>query len=236
MNFLNLTLPTAAANLALDEALLECCSPSSEVLRVWELPSPAVIVGRASRLAEEVNRQACDRAGIPILRRCSGGAAVLLGPGCLAYSVVLATGHRPELAEVQRAHQFVLARIQQALEALGMAVERSGTSDLTLDGRKFSGNSLRCRRDALLYHGTLLYQADLPQIAACLTLPPRQPDYRKQRSHLDFLTNLPATRDALRQALSAVWECQGAITDWPRAATERLVRERYSQAEWNLSR
>jgi lipoate-protein ligase A len=236
MKYLDVTLPSPAANLALDEALLDHFAETGDLLRIWELDQPAVIVGRASRVLDEVDQPACERAGIPILRRCSGGAAVVIGPGCLTYSVVLATRHRPELHAVDQAHRFVLSRIQQALRTLDLPVELSGTSDLTLAGRKFSGNSLRCRRDSLLYHGTLLYAADIARIAGCLTLPPRQPAYRQQRSHFDFLMNLPVAAPDLRRALRNAWSCQQTVTLWPQATTDRLVRDRYSQADWNFSR
>ncbi len=236
MKFLDLTLPSVAENLALDEALLDEFASSGDVLRVWECKRPAVVVGRASRVAEEVDREACERTGTPIFRRCSGGASVVLGPGCLMYSVILSTLERPELNVVDRAHHFVLSRIQQALRSLGLPVQLLGTSDLTLDGRKFSGNSLRCRRDSLLYHGTLLYAADLTHIAACLTMPPRQPMYRQRRSHEEFLINLPITVDQLRPALQQAWACQDPLNPWPHRATARLTRERYERPDWNFAR
>ena len=49
-----------------------------------------VVIGRSSRTADEVDLEYCRAEGIPVLRRCSGGAAVVVGPGCLMYSVVLA--------------------------------------------------------------------------------------------------------------------------------------------------
>jgi lipoate-protein ligase A len=236
MKYLELTLPTVAENLALDEALLDCVADVGDVLRFWEADRPAVIVGRASRVTDEVNQQECVRAGIPILRRCSGGAAVVLGPGCLTYSVILSTAGRPELQIVNLVHRFVLGRLQQALQQLDFSVQLSGTSDLTLDGRKFSGNSLRVRRDALLYHGTLLYDADISQISACLIMPPRQPAYRQQRSHQQFLTNVPVTPAALRHALREVWACPHPLVSWPRSSIDRLVRERYGCPDWNFAR
>ena len=123
-----------------------------------------------------------------------------------------------------------------ALKSLEIPVELLGTCDLTLAGRKFSGNSLRCKREAILYHGTLLYAANIEQIADCLIMPPRQPDYRQQRPHREFLTNLPARRNELIDALRTAWGVSGLLTDWPRERTKALVGERYSQEAWNQSR
>jgi lipoate-protein ligase A len=236
MKRLDLTLPTVAENLALDEALLEGVSDTGDLLRLWESDQAAVVVGRASRVSAEVNEPFCRHAGIPILRRCSGGAAVVLGPGCLMYAVLLQISARPELHAVDHAHRFVLGQLREALQRLELPVELSGTSDLTMHGRKFSGNSMRCKRDALLYHGTLLYAADLRLISACLTMPPRQPEYRQQRSHEDFLVNLPARAEPLRQAIGSVWQCTTTLDKWPSERTRELVVERYTQPSWNQAR
>ncbi|HEV3117610.1 MAG TPA: lipoate--protein ligase family protein, partial [Gemmataceae bacterium] len=84
MYLLDLTLPTIAENLALDEALLlEAEAGGAEVLRFWEWKRPAVVLGAGSRLADDVDEAACHADGVPILRRSSGGGTVLLGSGCL---------------------------------------------------------------------------------------------------------------------------------------------------------
>src|SRR5262249_26463773 len=102
MQFLDLTLPTPAENLALDEALLLHAEAAGggEVLRLWEWPSPAVVLGAGCQLAEDVDEAACLADGVPILRRASGGGTVLLGRGCLVYSLVLAYERSPALREI----------------------------------------------------------------------------------------------------------------------------------------
>ena len=238
MQLLELTLETPAANLALDEALLDEAEAQSqevatgstedqELLRIWESPRPAVILGRSSPPLREVQYEACRTAGIPILRRSSGGATVMIGPGCLMYAVVLSYVGHPQLRMIEQAHQFVLERVRQAVSSLIPEIEVAGTSDLVWRGRKFSGNSLRCKRHHLLYHGTLLYNFPLEQIAACLGTPVRQPDYRAGRSHLDFLTNLPASAADLRQALCTAWQANERLTTWPQERTADLQQTRY---------
>ncbi|MCH8880520.1 MAG: hypothetical protein IID34_11635 [Planctomycetes bacterium] len=82
MQLLDITLPTLAENLALDDALLEEAeqadpvSASRETLRIWQPSAPMVVLGRSSRRADEVNLAACRRLGVPIFRRSSGGAAI----------------------------------------------------------------------------------------------------------------------------------------------------------------
>jgi lipoate---protein ligase len=239
MKLLDLTLPTPAENLALDEALLEeaeAASEPREVLRLWESPTFAVIVGRASRVADEVHLDACRERGIPVLRRCSGGCSVVIGPGCLMYSVVLDYENHPGLQMIEQAHRFVLTRIAAAVRLIVPDIQFDGTSDLTLGGesrKKFSGNSLRCKRTHLLYHGTLLYDIPLDMIATTLRKPPRQPDYRAGRRHEDFVANLPCRADNLLSALRITWQAVEPLVDWPSELTRQLVEERYSLDAWN---
>jgi lipoate-protein ligase A len=171
--------------------------------------------------------------GIPVLRRPSGGAAVVLGPGCLMHAVVLSRRLRGGLRAVDRVHRFVLRRLAAALEPWAPEVRCQGTSDLALGGRKFSGNSVRVRREHLLYHGTLLYDFPLELIDRCLAMPPRQPDYREGRPHAAFVTNLPLSAATLRRSLASAWQAAEPLTDWPRARTARLVAARYGRPEWN---
>jgi lipoate-protein ligase A len=247
MRRLEITLPSPAENLALDEALLEWAEAENhdwEFLRVWESPQPVVVVGRSTRLHQEVDIDACQELAIPILRRSSGGAAIVAGPGCLMYAVVLSYALRPELKDIGRAHKFVLQRMAASLQSLvadSGTISFEGTSDLVFDEqresalpRKFSGNSLRAKRTHLLYHGTLLYDSDLTLIETCLRMPPRQPEYRDQRAHLDFVINLPVDRPALTDAIDRAWPTSAELHDWPRQRVAALVDERFSQDRWNL--
>jgi lipoate-protein ligase A len=248
MRRLELTLPTPAENLACDEALLEWAeeeNPAWEFLRLWESPQPLVVVGRSSRVALEVNADSCRQRNIPILRRSSGGAAIVAGPGCLMYALVLSYKLRPELKDIRRAHAHVLSRFAASLSTTftGKAtIAQAGTSDLIytasderpLFARKFSGNSLRARRSHLLYHGTLLYDFDLGLIEACLKLPPRQPDYRGQRSHADFVTNLPLARRALVESVNQAWPTQSDLAVLPATTLVALVADKFGKRQWNL--
>ncbi|HEV7225487.1 MAG TPA: lipoate--protein ligase family protein [Pirellulales bacterium] len=239
MFLLDLSLPSPEANLALDEALLEQAEAGGrpwECLRLWEPAGAIVVIGRSSQLEQEASEAACREWGAAILRRVSGGAAIVAAPGCLMYGVVLSLELRPQLRAIDEAHRFVLGKLVEAIRPLAPQVERRGTSDLALGERKFSGNSLRIKREHLLYHGTLLYDFPLELIGACLRQPPRQPEYRAGRSHLDFVVNLPVDATSLRRALIAAWEAEEPLVDWPRELTERLVAERYSQREWNYRR
>ncbi len=243
MRRLALTLPTPAENLALDEALLdwaEEANPEWEFSRLWESPQPMVVVGRSSRVHAEVYESACAEANVPILRRSSGGAAIVAGPGCLMYALVLSYRLRPELKDIGRAHAYVLGRLAAALGPLVSqwgSVAHIGTSDLALvnqltERRKFSGNSMRAKRTHLLYHGTLMYEAELSLVARYLRMPPRQPEYRAARSHAEFLINLPLARHEIIEDIDRAWATEGALTDWPSELVASLAAKRFSQASW----
>lgn len=202
MRLITVDLPTLAENLALDETLLDSVAIEGDTFRLWEVQQPSVVLGKASRVEFEVDEDYCRQNDVPLVRRCSGGLSVVVMKGCLIYSVVLRLAEHPELRVIDRAHAYVLDRVARAIRTLDVPVVRDGTSDLTWQGRKFSGNSLRCKQDGLLYHGTLLVDAPLEMIARCLKMPPRQPEYRRERSHDDFLVNLQVPMDALRTALT----------------------------------
>jgi lipoate-protein ligase A len=239
MKLLDLTLPTPEENLALDEALLEAAEASAsplETLRIWESPEHFVVLGRSSQAAREVNLDVCRQRRIRVLRRTSGGAAVVVGPGSLMYSVVLSYELRPELRSLDQAHCFVLQTTLRALSKLLPGVMHQGTCDLTLDDHKFSGNSVRCKQRNFLYHGTLLYGMDLSLVEQLLQMPPRQPDYRANRSHASFVANVGAEGEALRDALIAAWQANSPCDEWPRDRVQELVANRYLRDEWNLQR
>src|SRR5690606_16523685 len=130
---------------------------------------------------------------------------------------------------------FVMKRNAAALSrVLGAPVELQGYTDLTLHGKKFSGNAQRRKQKYLLFHGTFLLNFDLPLIERVLRLPPKQPEYRAARSHLDFLTNLSAAADAIKETLCKEWSATEVLRSAPRERMSRLISEKYSRDTWNL--
>jgi lipoate-protein ligase A len=235
VEYLDLTLPSAAANLACDEALLDACEEGTggEVLRFWEPAECFVVAGFSNEVAREVNVAACRQAGVGIFRRCSGGGTVLQGPGCLNYSLVLSLEAHLECQTIPAANNYIMSTHREALAALlRQPVEVRGITDLAIAGQKFSGNAQRRKRRALLFHGTFLLSFDLALVERFLTMPSRQPDYRENRPHGRFLTNVRASASAVRAALRSCWKAgepaRGA-PDW-----QRLAAEKYSRDEWNL--
>ncbi len=143
---------------------------------------------------------------------------------------------RPELKAIDAAHCYVLQRVLKAVRSLGVDATCQGSSDLTVGLLKFSGNSLRYRRRALLYHGTLLNRFALPLISQTLGSPRRIPDYREQREHDAFVMNLDVDPVKLKRAMIDQWPCEGILDDWPENAMRRFVAEQYSLESWNARR
>jgi lipoate-protein ligase A len=232
LTFLDRILPAAADNLALDEALLLAAEAGAggEVLRLWEWPRPAVVLGAGGRLADDVDEESCRAEGVPILRRASGGGTVLLGPGCLLFSLVLRYDRAPELMQIGSSYSWVLGRVARALGLAG--VRHEGISDLAIAARKFSGNAQQRKRDYLLHHGTLLFSFDLDGVGRFLRPPPRQPEYRGGRAHRDFLCNLDLPGEELKRRLRAEWQANEPLGSWPEETVRQLVRDKYGLTEW----
>jgi len=138
--WLTATVGSVAEQLALDEALLEAAHAGHvrrPVVRTWMAAEPTVVVGSSSRIDEEVDRAACVGAGIPILRRPSGGLTVVLGPGCVMWSVVAPLA--AAAPAIDRIHSAILDPLVAALVTAGRPVVRRGSSDLafgTADGER----------------------------------------------------------------------------------------------------
>lgn len=221
--------------LALDEAWLTAAE-AGEVgpsLRTWEFPSPTVVLGRSSKVDRETDRDYCDRHGIEIYRRCSGGASIVGGPGCLMYSVVLSIERDPHIAKIDAAHEFVMEKVLAASRRQLPDVQLQGICDLTWQNCKFSGNALRLTRGHVLYHGTILYAADLDLIGHCLDFAPRQPEYRDGRDHQSFITNAPLSPIRLGDDLALQFGAASGRTPESLIRTaEDLVSKRYSCEDW----
>jgi len=236
MDFLDLTLGTMPENLALDEALLLLCESGTgrKVLRVWEWPKPTIVLGAACEVAQAVDESACLAESVPLSRRASGGGTVLLGPGCLLYSLILAYDQAPQLRQIGPSYCHILERICQALAVPGL--RPAGISDLALGALKVSGNAQHRKRHHLLHHGTLLYAFDARKAEHYLRMPTRQPQYRRHRPDTAFLTNLPLSREEIVLRLRQAFAAERDLKNWPIDLVRQLVANKYGLAEWTRRR
>lgn len=236
MILLDLTLPTAAENLALDEALLLAAEDGTggEVLRLWEQPDYAVVLGAGGSVTIDVDDAACAADGVPVLRRTSGGGTVVIGSGCLCVSVVLRIG--PGLDSIAGATGFVMGKLHDAVAPFAPGVVLAGSGDLAVAGRKVSGSAQQRKRRHVLHHATLLCGFDLGRVGRYLRAPERAPAYRAGRDHAEFVTNLPVGVSELRERVVAAWEVTGEYPEPPLGPVRKLVAEKYGHDEWNRRR
>ena len=162
-----------------------------EHLLVWESAHPAVVLPRNGAPGAWANPDACASCNVPLLRRDSGGGAVVLGPGCLNVALILSLDARPELSDVTRSYALLLRVLADTVAIPNVTIH---ATDLALDDRKFAGHAQRRLRHTLLHHGTILYGFDLGLIDTLLPEPPRHPAWRGVRPHRDFLVNVPLAR------------------------------------------
>jgi len=237
MQYIDMTFPTPQHNLACDEALVALCEKGyeHEILRFWEPREHFVVLGYSNRVLSEIDLSACQQNRIPIFRRCSGGGAVLQGQGCLNYALVLEIPTAGPLSNISATNAFIMQRHQTAIQQIiGSRVEIQGFTDLVQGNLKFSGNAQYRKRRFLLYHGTFLLQLDLSLMERVLRMPQRQPSYRQNRPHQEFLINLNLRPALVKRALREAWGAAELFRDIHLAEVEGLAEGRYSSEEWNF--
>lgn len=149
-------------NLSLEEYALNHLFPQEELVILWQ-NKPTVVIGRNQNTIEEVNETFVKAQGIEVVRRLSGGGAVYHDLGNLNFTYIV-PGQENVVSNFRKFTEPVLA----ALQSLGVPAEFSGRNDLTIDGKKFSGNAQYWFRNRLLHHGTILFNSDLAVVQEAL--------------------------------------------------------------------
>ena len=210
MKWINTAHSTAEAALQWDEDQLYHCESgiSKPLLRTWHLSTHAIIMGKGNKVKTEVNQNTCKQDQIPIIKRCSGGGTVLIGPGCLCYSLILPIIFHPKLRSISSTNTWIMQKMASGLsQNLNQTVSVNGITDLCINNQKFSGNAQRRLKKSLLFHGTLLYNFNLSLISKYLPYPSLSPSYRKHRDHQTFITQLSTTTEPqLIQMLRKIWK------------------------------
>lgn len=170
-----------------DDFLLESVSKGARwAFRIWVPQETFIVLGRFSREEEEVK----EKISFPIRRRLGGGCSVVLYPGTIVVSVALRRPSKKELFPREWISFFNEA-IMSALKEAGISdVEEKGWGDITYKDKKIGGVSLYSSKEFILYQLSLIYYLDSKLISESLKHPPREPDYRKGRNHIEFLTSI----------------------------------------------
>jgi lipoate-protein ligase A len=180
---------SGAANMALDQALAVACAAndSPPTLRFYRWQPPTVSLGRHQLLAE-IDQAACAARGYDIVRRSTGGRAILHTDE-LTYSVAAPADEVRVKGGVMDAYLRLSNALVAGLANLGLAVDKAAASirvgsnisaacfeapsayELTVGGRKLMGSAQSRRAKYVLQHGSLPLVGDIARLVDVLYLP-----------------------------------------------------------------
>ncbi len=153
-------------NMALDESLLFHLRDIGPTLRVYGWSPPAVSIGYFQSVEEEIDIKKADELGVDIVRRVTGGGAVY-HKWEVTYSITLP----PPPGPILESYKTIERGIIEALRSLGLNARYSGTNDISVNGKKISGNAQTRKYGGLLQHGTILINVDLEEMFSILKVP-----------------------------------------------------------------
>ncbi|MFH1928054.1 MAG: biotin/lipoate A/B protein ligase family protein [Chloroflexota bacterium] len=167
---------SASFGLAADEWLMggytHPNSPYSATLRLYTYRSHCVLVGRFQNVEAEVRVAECQRRGIAINRRPTGGGAIIMGEGQLGIALVTATSAAGSPTGAREAIQTYAPALIAGLASLGIEATFRGKNDIEVKGRKIAGlGAYLDEQGALLFHCSLLADLDLPLMLRLLNIP-----------------------------------------------------------------
>lgn len=146
-------------NLALEEYLMQNRAPEACIFYLWQ-NDKTVVIGKNQNPWRECKVKELEAEGGKLARRLSGGGAVYHGKGNLNFTFIMPKDDY----DVDRQ----LKVIQNAVNKLGIKAEKSGRNDMTVDGKKFSGNAFLIKKSSAMHHGTLLIAEDLQELGRYL--------------------------------------------------------------------
>ncbi len=245
-----------ATNMAIDEAILSTVRDGLALptLRLYAWSPPCLSLGRRQPVSD-ADRTALNAAGFDLVRRPTGGKAILHTDE-LTYSVIVpqvdprATGdvvesyRRLSLGLIQGLTQLGVTDIvadRQAARRLEKPVcfEVPSDYEITVGGRKLVGSAQMRSQGIVLQHGAIPLEGDIARICAYLASRPDPAAVRARATTIAEVLKRPvpwgeaaqALATGFAAALNITWE-QGALTEteWERANTLRA--ERYAHATW----
>lgn len=222
-------------NLAVEAYLLESVPAGCCILYLWQ-NKRTVVIGRNQNSWKECRVRRLEREGGYLVRRLSGGGAVFHDLGNLNFTFLV----RQEDYDVDRQLEVIL----RAVRMLGIAAEKSGRNDLTVEGRKFSGNAFYAREGRCYHHGTLLLHVDMQDLSRYLNVSEEKLRSKGVESVRARVVNLAdycpeVTAELMKEKLIAAFgEIYGTA---PKKIGEEMLdgrrlaalRTQFSSWEWN---
>lgn len=225
-------------NLAAEEYLLH--NFSEPVFRLWR-NDPCVVIGRNQNALAEIDIDYVKANGIKVVRRLSGGGAVFHDLGNVNFTFIESRREGEDTSDMFR--RFT-APILDAMNNLGIDARLEGRNDLTISGRKFSGNALCIEHGRVLQHGTLLFSASMNSLAGALRNRAVKYSDKAVKSNISRVTNISSHLKTPMDCLQFMEYLGGFIgrdtprysyTDADLAAIGKLAAEKYSTDVWNFS-
>ena len=228
-------------NLALEEYVFEDLDKGEEFLILWQNAN-SIIVGKYQNTAEEVNQSFVDEHHIRVARRLSGGGAVYHDTGNLNYTLIVDQKNNPDF----NFSLFVIPVIE-ALRELGVNAEFNGRNDLTIGGRKFSGQSQYAKGGRIMHHGCIMLDSNLENVQDALRVKAAKFESKSIKSVRSRVTTInehalsPISMETFKETLKrhVLSTNNGGtykLTPEDIAQIERLARDKYSTWDWNYGR
>ena len=224
-------------NLALEQFVFDTFKKEN-CFMLWQNHN-SIIIGKHQNTMEEINAAFVKEKDITVARRLSGGGAVYHDLGNLNFTFITR-------ADRQSGIDFITfcKPIQEALSALGVPVEIAGRNDMTIEGRKFSGNAQYVKNGRIMHHGTILYDSNLEILSGALKPGGDKIESKGIKSVRSRVTNvrpymktdMPVTGfwAALKDYMIAAFDMHEiTLTPGQNAAVDELNDKVYSQWSWN---
>lgn len=146
-------------NLSIEEYLLDRVGENECILYLWQNQN-TVVIGKNQNAWRECRTDLLESEGGKLARRLSGGGAVFHDTGNLNFTFLMGRSNYDFQRQVKV--------IRDAVGKAGIVSEVSGRNDLTVDGRKYSGNAFCFRKNSAYHHGTILVSADMDKLSRYL--------------------------------------------------------------------
>jgi lipoate-protein ligase A len=225
-------------NLATEEYVLK--NFEEDCFMLWR-NAPSIIVGKHQNTLAEINVEYVKRNNIPVVRRLSGGGAVFHDLGNLNFTFTQ-KGEEEKLIDFRKYTEPIL----EVLQKIGISARFEGRNDLTINGRKFSGNAEHIFKNRVLHHGTLLFSAQMTDLTQALNVDPIKFQDKAVKSVRSRVTNISEHLEKPMDVLDFANLIQEHMVEkYPDARIieltaedhdriYELVREKYNTWEWNF--
>src|SRR5215217_2330121 len=222
---------SGAWNMALDEVLMNCINyHSMPILRIYGWRPPTVSIGYFQSMDEEVDIKRCRRMGIDVVRRITGGGAVL-HESELTYSFI--TKIYPK--NIMESYSLICDPVVMCVNKLGFNAKFAPLNDIVVDNRKVSGNAQTRKKSILLQHGTILLDVDVEKMFFVLKIPSEK---IKDKMINDAKARVMGLNKTFEQVSSALKESFGEkfgseiiaddLTMKEKEQAEKLASEKYA--------